>query len=245
MGGDGLQKHGLRRRRESRRHTRPLGLQLARIRVKVTPDAQARLRLPGRPVLALLREDVSHRTDAAGSLDIVEHSPRLLGGQDPERPFFVKELPPLLVHRSPELSQVFRGLSAKAHLSASLLHEEGGGDEPGAAAAAEKAAAEARALADAATAELAKQRELDTKQIRDLKTELRSEAIESARIIEDLRGAHAREDTPDRLDDEWMKHTMCYFDEATNKTTVTYRPIHNETLDADECPVVPPVARVY
>ena len=42
-----------------------------------------------------------------------------------------------------------------------------------------------------------------------------------------------------------MKHTMCYFDEATNKTTVTYRPIHYETLDADECPVVPPVARVY
>ncbi|KAH8073608.1 hypothetical protein JL721_2911 [Aureococcus anophagefferens] len=50
----------------------------------------------------------------------------------------------------------------------------------------------------------------------------------AAEARKESRGAHARKDTPDRLDDEWMKHTMCYFDEATNKTTVTYRPIHYE-----------------
>jgi len=59
------------------------------------------------------------------------------------------------------------------------------------------------------------------------------------------RGAHAREDAPDRDDENWMKHTMAYYDFETNKTSIDYRPIHYHTLDEAECPVVPPVARVY
>jgi len=59
------------------------------------------------------------------------------------------------------------------------------------------------------------------------------------------RGAHAREDTPNRDDKNWMKHTMAYFDEATGKTDVTYRPVHYYTLDEKEMGVVAPVARVY
>ena len=62
---------------------------------------------------------------------------------------------------------------------------------------------------------------------------------------EHQRGDPERLSQPDRLDDDWMKHTMTYYDEATRKTSVTYRPIHYETLDEDECAVVPPVARVY
>jgi succinate dehydrogenase (ubiquinone) flavoprotein subunit len=59
------------------------------------------------------------------------------------------------------------------------------------------------------------------------------------------RGAHAREDTPKRDDVNWMKHTMAYFDDATGKTTIDYRPVHYYTLDEKECQVVAPVARVY
>lgn len=59
------------------------------------------------------------------------------------------------------------------------------------------------------------------------------------------RGAHAREDTPDRDDDNWMKHTMAYFNEETGRSTIDYRPVHYYTLDEEECSKVPPVPRVY
>lgn len=59
------------------------------------------------------------------------------------------------------------------------------------------------------------------------------------------RGAHAHEDFSDRDDENWMKHTLAYFDEKTGKTEIKYRPIHYYTLDEDECATVPPVARVY
>ena len=57
------------------------------------------------------------------------------------------------------------------------------------------------------------------------------------------RGAHAREDYQDRNDDEWMKHTIAYFDGS--HTTIKYRPVTSTTLDETECASVPPVARVY
>lgn len=69
--------------------------------------------------------------------------------------------------------------------------------------------------------------------------------MHGANLRKESRGAHAHEDYPDRLDDEWMKHTLAYFDEDTRKTEVKYRPIHYETLDKDEVDSVPPVARVY
>ena len=42
-----------------------------------------------------------------------------------------------------------------------------------------------------------------------------------------------------------MKHTMAYFEEDKNKTSITYRPVHNWTLDVKECEPVPPMKRVY
>ena len=57
------------------------------------------------------------------------------------------------------------------------------------------------------------------------------------------RGAHAREDYPNRDDVNWMKHTLASIDAAGN-VSIDYRPVHLNTL-TDEISTVPPKARVY
>ena len=58
------------------------------------------------------------------------------------------------------------------------------------------------------------------------------------------RGAHAREDFADRDDETWMKHTLTWFDDATGKVAIDYRPVHSYTLSNDIA-YIPPKARVY
>jgi succinate dehydrogenase / fumarate reductase flavoprotein subunit len=58
------------------------------------------------------------------------------------------------------------------------------------------------------------------------------------------RGAHAREDFPDRDDVNWMKHTLAWLDDATGKVRFDYRPVHMTPMSNDIA-TIPPKARVY
>ena len=68
-------------------------------------------------------------------------------------------------------------------------------------------------------------------------------ALHSAAARTESRGAHAREDFPDRDDGNWMKHTLAWRDEK-GTVTLGYRPIHMYTL-SNEVQAFPPKVRVY
>jgi succinate dehydrogenase / fumarate reductase flavoprotein subunit len=58
------------------------------------------------------------------------------------------------------------------------------------------------------------------------------------------RGAHAREDYPDRDDVNWMKHTLAWADYATQSVRLDFRPVHTYTM-TNEVSYIEPKARVY
>ncbi len=68
--------------------------------------------------------------------------------------------------------------------------------------------------------------------------------MDAAQNRTESRGAHAREDYPDRDDQNWMKHTLTWIDSGTGKVTVDYRPVHTYTLSND-IGYIEPKARVY
>eukprot|EP00166_Cyanidium_caldarium_P005958 ctg_762.g376 len=75
--------------------------------------------------------------------------------------------------------------------------------------------------------------------------------IHSAEERTESRGAHARDDFPKRDDEHWMKHTLVSIKPDTelqpgeNPVRVSYRPVHNWSLDDAEQAAFPPAQRVY
>ncbi|WP_395697162.1 succinate dehydrogenase flavoprotein subunit [Methylocella sp.] len=58
------------------------------------------------------------------------------------------------------------------------------------------------------------------------------------------RGAHAREDYPNRDDVNWMKHTLASIDQEARSVAIDYRPVHSYTM-TNEMQYIEPKARVY
>ncbi len=85
---------------------------------------------------------------------------------------------------------------------------------------------------------------IETLEMRNLMT-CASQTAKSALARKESRGSHARDDFPDRLDGEWLKHTLSWQSKEGDDVRLGYRGVVLKTLDEKECASVPPKTRSY